>query len=143
MIAAYFEVPTGRWFDGRGRYLSHGYAGRDEGKNNLAMQNVPDVGPIPLGDYEITEQLDLDELKARRLAGPVMRLQAMPGTETYGRSGFLIHGDSIAAPGTGSHGCPVADKPTRFNISAAFLTGQKLVRITSDMSSELHPKEIA
>ena len=30
-----------------------GYSGHGEGKNNPAMQKVPNVGPIPVGKYTI------------------------------------------------------------------------------------------
>jgi len=34
-----------------------------------------------------------------------------------GRSAFLIHGDSIAAPGTASHGCIILARPDRERIA--------------------------
>jgi hypothetical protein len=37
----------------------------------------------------------------------------MAGTYTYGRDGFMIHGDSIANPGTASEGCIVLRRNER------------------------------
>jgi hypothetical protein len=36
-----------------------------------------------------------------------------PGTETFGRGEFRIHGDSIAHPGTASHGCIILPRAVR------------------------------
>src|ERR1035438_5538324 len=35
----------------------------------------------------------------------VQALTPESGTNTFGREGFLIHGDSVQNPGTASHGC--------------------------------------
>lgn len=85
------------------------YSGFGEGKNNPAMESVHDVGPIPEGLWKISGPPQDTETH-----GPyVLALYPQKGTETYGRSGFLIHGDSIAAPGTASHGCIICDRRTR------------------------------
>lgn len=78
-----------------------GYSGAGEGKNNPAMQFVHDVGPIPCGRWKI-----VGPPQHTKTHGPyVLRLQPEPGTDTHGRSGFLVHGDSVKSPGTASHGC--------------------------------------
>lgn len=84
-----------------GVVMGVGYAGHDEGRNNPALQHVHSVGPIPRGNWNIVgPPVDTDD------HGPVvMRLEPFPGTETFGRSGFLIHGDSVSHPGTASLGC--------------------------------------
>jgi hypothetical protein len=41
----------------------------------------------------------------RGLAAPVIRLLPEPGTQVYGRDGFLIHGDNAAGNNTASTGC--------------------------------------
>lgn len=78
-----------------------GYSGFGEGKNNPALQGVPDIGPIPRGDYTIGPPECVD------VPGPhgpyVLRLT--PHQPVGGRDGFLIHGDSIEHPGQASHGC--------------------------------------
>lgn len=85
-----------------------GYSGNAAGKNNPDLQHVQGVGPIPEGAYLIGEpSASLDH-------GPVaLHLVPLTGTQTYGRSGFLMHGDSIGAPGTASHGCIIVPRPLR------------------------------
>jgi hypothetical protein len=47
----------------------------------------------------------------------VMRLTPDPTNEMFGRSAFLIHGDSIKAPGTASEGCIIQSNPVRTLVS--------------------------
>jgi Protein of unknown function (DUF2778) len=83
-----------------GELLATGYSGIGEGKNNPAMEGIVDVGPIPQGSFRITELWNSPTL------GPdACQLEPEPGTNTFGRSGFYIHGDSIQHPGLASHGC--------------------------------------
>jgi hypothetical protein len=92
-----------------GQRVATGYSGIDNGKNNPAMQAVPNVGPIPQGDWTIVGPpvSTLDQ-------GPfVLSLQPSAQTNTFGRSGFLMHGDSIESPGCASHGCVIMPRPTR------------------------------
>jgi len=85
-----------------------------EGKNNPALQNVHDVGPIPQGHWHIGPPYDT------RTHGPhVMALTPEAGTETFGRSGFLIHADSISHPGKASCGCIVLSNALRYQISGS------------------------
>jgi len=94
-----------------GKTITHGYSGADAGKNNPDMQNVPNVGPIPRGLYSILFP------RTTVSHGPyVMPLVPDAATGTYGRSGFLIHGDSKAAPGTASHGCIILPRSVREQI---------------------------
>jgi len=91
-----------------GMSIGHGYSGHGEGKNNPALQQVHAVGPIPCGDWTIGHPHDTKD------HGPyVMRLDPNRGTETFGRSGFLMHGDSLTDPGNASEGCIVTDRDTR------------------------------
>lgn len=92
-----------------GKQVSAGYSGANEGKNNPAMEDVPDVGPIPRGDWTISgPPADSKD------HGPyVLRLTPAASTETYGRSGFLMHGDSKEHPGGASHGCIVLPRTAR------------------------------
>ncbi len=92
-----------------GQLVATGYSGFDEGKNNPAMQAVPDVGPIPQGDWTISgPPINTAE------HGPfVLTLTPATGTDTFGRSGFLMHGDSVNAPGTASKGCIIMPRAAR------------------------------
>lgn len=89
-------------------YTFHGYSGKGEGKNNGSCESVRNVGPVPRGDWTIT--ID-DSGRNPGLARPVLRLTPDKGTETYGRSGFLIHGDN--STGTASEGCIILNRAAR------------------------------
>ncbi len=92
-----------------GQLIGTGYSGFDEGKNNPSMQAVANVGPIPQGDWII-----VGPPVNTAAHGPyVLTLQPAPGTNTFGRSGFLMHGDSIEAPGCASHGCVIMARTVR------------------------------
>jgi len=77
-----------------GTHVATGYSGAGEGKNNPTLQNVHNVGPIPQGDWTITgPPVNTED------HGPfVLRLNPVSGTETFSRSGFLMHGDSKQTP---------------------------------------------
>jgi hypothetical protein len=92
-----------------GQPVAAGYSGFGAGKNNPEMQNVPNVGPIPRGDWTIVgPPIDTPE------HGPcVLRLQPCATTATFGRSGFLMHGDSKESPGCASHGCVIMPRNVR------------------------------
>lgn len=94
--------------------VAQAYSGHAEGVNNPALQNIKYVGPIPQGDWTISgPPFDTES------HGPyVLRLSPKSGTETFGRPGFLIHGDSVAHAGmhTASEGCIIVAHPTREQI---------------------------
>jgi hypothetical protein len=48
-----------------------------------------------------------------------MALLPCDGTDTLGRAGFLIHGDSVKAPGTASHGCIILPRAIRDRIAVS------------------------
>ena len=92
----------------------HGYSGAGRGKNNPAMQAAVGTGPIPQGRWTIAERHDSPN------TGPcTLMLLPEPGTATFGRSEFRIHGDNIAHPGTASHGCIVLPRTVRDAIWAS------------------------
>jgi len=92
--------------DPNGNVVGTGYSGHDEGYNNHAAQDKRDVGPTPVGQYSIGASF-----RHPQAGRATMRLQPMPGTNTFGRDGFMIHGDSAdhaQNPGPHnsiSHGC--------------------------------------
>jgi hypothetical protein len=95
------------WHDGK--QVATGYSGRDEGKNDPAMQAVANIGPIPQGNWAIIGP----PFNSRDHGPYVLRLQPAPGMNTFGRSGFLMHGDSIESPGCASKGCVILPRAIR------------------------------
>jgi len=99
-----YEQGTGRLYSPHGDLYGEGYSGHGEGVNNPTLERLPKVGPIPRGLYEIGASHTDEE------RGPlVMGLTPIPDTNTFGRAGFLIHGDLVRAPGKelASEGCIV------------------------------------
>jgi len=43
----------------------------------------------------------------------VLKLNPAPSTDTHGRGGFLMHGDSKEHPGSASHGCVILPRAVR------------------------------
>ena len=111
-----YEQKTGRLLhyesdEATAERVAIGYSGAGDGKNNPDMQDVPNVGPLPVGNYTIGEPSDT------KTHGPyVLHLTPDPANEMYGRSGFLIHGDSVVEPGTASEGCLVFSRAIRARI---------------------------
>ncbi|HYA97988.1 MAG TPA: tlde1 domain-containing protein [Methylomirabilota bacterium] len=98
-----------------GELVGSGYSGFGEGKNNPAMQAVHDVGPIPRGRWKI-----VGPPADTRTHGPcVLRLLPYPDTNTFGRCGFLMHGDSVESPGCASHGCIIMPRTVREQVWAS------------------------
>ena len=84
-----------------------GYSGTGDGRNNPAMQDVPNVGPIPIGNYTIGDAYD----DVGGLGPCVMHVDPLPDTNTFGRSLFRIHGDN--AKHDASHGCIIMGPSVR------------------------------
>lgn len=85
-----------------------GYAGRGIGKNNAQKQHLRNVGPLPAGMYRIGPPH-----RSLKFGPATMALQPFPSTTMFGRSGFLIHGDSTRNPGNGSRGCLILSRDAR------------------------------
>ncbi|WP_083438396.1 tlde1 domain-containing protein [Caldimonas brevitalea] len=88
------------------------YAGRGLHKNKPTSEHIQDWGPIPRGRWRIDG--------TSNSKGPVtIILNPAPGTYTYGRTAFRIHGDSVGDPGNVSHGCIIVGRPVRDMIVAS------------------------
>lgn len=104
-----YRQSTGELFTAAGVLLAKCYAGGNipprfdpSAKNNPARQEEHCIGPLPRGRYTIGPSHNEPTL------GPcAMYLQPDPQNVMFGRSGFFIHGDSIAHPGEASEGCIV------------------------------------
>ena len=100
-----------------------GYSGAALGLNNPAMQAARGVGPIPQGRWTIAGRHDSPN------TGPcTLVLAPDPGTATFGRSAFRIHGDSLAHPGTASHGCIILPRAVRDTIWAS---GDRILQVVA------------
>jgi hypothetical protein len=82
---------------------AYGYSGRGLGKNNPAMDGVRNFGPIPCGRYAIGAPITHEHLGIY-----VLPLTPLPGTNTFGRSGFFWHGANPQHPDDSSEGCPIS-----------------------------------
>lgn len=103
-----FVISTGQ-LSLNGTAMATCYTGCGMGKNNpeccsaqMGSLGRGNFGPLPVGRYSIGVAYHDTQ------RGPcAMRLTPDPANEMYGRSGFLIHADSIASPGDASEGCIV------------------------------------
>jgi hypothetical protein len=118
------------WFGRDGILSAFGYAGAEVGRNNPEMQQVHNVGPIPVGLYRIVGP-PFDTVDH----GPkVLRLEPDSENSMHGRAGFLIHGDSVSNPGTASEGCIILPRAVRMKI---WESGDRELRVTSELDAEV------
>lgn len=95
----------------RDSFSAVGYSGQPECKNDPTKCGIHNKGPIPQGRYTIGQPIDT------KTHGPfVLPLTPAAANEMYGRSGFLIHGDSVVHPGTASEGCIIMPRNVREEI---------------------------
>jgi len=109
-----YKQKTGGFFH-NDIWLHDGYSGfGDLGKNRPGAQSQVGIGPIPVGAYIVGGLADDDQ------HGPVaLHLITEPGTQTFGRSGFLMHGDSREHYGSASHGCIIMPREVRDTVEAS------------------------
>lgn len=103
-----YEQLSGRMLKQGGGLLATGYSGAGNGKNNPTEEHVQNVGPLPEGFYDV--QAPFDSPKHGPYALP---LYPDAGNAMYGRSEFLIHGDSLERPGNASQGCIIMPRFAR------------------------------
>jgi hypothetical protein len=112
-----------------GSHEAFGYSGYNnpdtgqEGKNNPDLQGAHEIGPLPVGRYVIQGPKDTVT------HGPfVLPLVPSPENQMFGRSCFLIHGDSVLEPGTASRGCIIMARAIRNEIA---LSGDPTLEVIS------------
>jgi hypothetical protein len=117
-----------------GLYIATGYSGYDDpetgrkGKNNSELERVEDVGPIPVGKYFIGTPHDT------LTHGPfVLPLTPDPANVMFGRSAFLMHGDSVVEPGTASRGCIIMSRVVRKQVATS---GDNVLRVISGVGDD-------
>lgn len=106
-----FKQSTGKLTQ-NGEPAATAYSGYGVGTNNPALQNTPNVGPIPQGTWYIGGP----PVTTAEHGPYVLHLTPAHGTNTFGRSGFLIHGDSVQHPGDASRGCVIVPHNIRESI---------------------------
>ncbi len=97
-----------------GTYHARGYSGHEWGRNNPAAEMAPGLGPIPCGRWRMVGIYDSANVGPRAIR--LDAADARPGDdrdERTGRCAFRIHGDSVRAPGTASHGCIILPRAAR------------------------------
>ena len=102
--------------------LCTGYSGKGAGRNNPALEAMPNIGPIPKGLWSIDHPPYDDPHKGKL----VFRLHPV-GHDAHGRSGFLIHGDSGEHPGQASEGCVILPRLIRQQIASEKLTELEVI----------------
>jgi hypothetical protein len=107
-----------------GRFIAQGYSGKGHGKNNPAAETEKNVGPIPAGAWSVAALTT--EMTAH---GPyVLHLSPCNGTQTHGRSGFLMHGDNRQHPGEASEGCIIMQRAIREKV---WESGDRVLTVTT------------
>ena len=114
-MAWFYYVRQGALLRADGVLVAICHSGHGDAMNEPARQAERSVGPIPVGRYTI------GPAHTHPTCGPVaMRLPPQPGTETFGRSGFLIHGaNRTPDPTDDSEGCIIADRWVREAVAAS------------------------
>jgi hypothetical protein len=108
-----YSQTTGIFSSDSGNILGKGYAGNGKGKNNPAMENVRNIGPLPKGKYTIGKPYNSPH------TGPfTLPLTPDPKNKMFGRSEFKIHGDNISNPGYASNGCIILSRSIREEINS-------------------------
>ena len=103
-----YEQSLGRMMSQSGVVIANGYSGAGDGKNNPTEEYVKNIGPIPAGSYTVGPPIDSP------IHGP-FALPLLPDLDNdmYGRSGFMMHGDSLQHPGNASEGCIIMPRFAR------------------------------
>ena len=114
-----------------GTVEGHGYSGQPQYKNDPTAVAIKGEGPIPPGRYRMTSFFNESGPRYAKPKGPIV-CQLMPvfGTQMFQRSGFMIHGDSIAEPGHASDGCIILGRAIRLSMSLS--DDHELLVLTGD-----------
>ncbi len=127
-----YAINTGFLYSQSGEMVGAGHAGHDviengviavQGKNNPAMTQMKDIGPLPVGLYTIMPPKNYGTVGQYAMA-----LVPDPTNEMFGRSGFFMHGDSRENQGLDSDGCIVQQFPVRQLVAKSNDTRLEVVR---------------
>ena len=118
-----YRVTTGELFHDD-ELTGIGYSGHGDGFDNPILQDVPNEGPIPQGNWTIGKPYTHIRL------GPLtMNLTPNKGTNTLGRGAFRMHGDNSEVNHTASDGCIVLNKLIRQEVVKAVLIGDNQLTV--------------
>jgi hypothetical protein len=96
------EQSSGHLISPEGEVYAMGYSGHGAGVDNPADQNIPNVGPVPVGLYTIGAPVN-----GTHLGDGAMPLTPDPTNVMFGRSGFWMHQDNVKHDESASEGCIV------------------------------------
>ncbi|QAR33411.1 DUF2778 domain-containing protein [Geovibrio thiophilus] len=105
--------------DGAEKLKGFGYAGINRGLNNPAMEQVPFVGPLPKGIYEITGHNS--DIATYNILLEKIKVDSK-------RDSFRIHGGKPEPDRTASQGCTILDLTTRKKILASKIQYLEVVK---------------
>lgn len=95
-----------------------GYAGKGMWRDDPGSCDQRGLGPLPCGQYRVAKPVHHPRL------GPIaLRLDPLPGTEMFGRSGMYIHGDNAKGDKSASSGCIVVNRIARQAVASAVGVG--------------------
>ena len=97
---------------GAEKLVGYGYSGAVMALNDIHKSNIEMVGPLPAGTYVIENVYD-----DSRRGNHTCVLRPHPDNKMYGRSGFLIHGDTLSESHNASDGCII----TTFAVRSMFM----------------------
>jgi len=97
------------------------YAGNGVAKNNPAMQDQHNHGPLPRGLYKFEKPE-----QGTHLGPNAIPLTPDAKNQMFGRGSFFVHADSIKHPGEASEGCIVAPSAARI---AIILSNDKTLQV--------------
>ena len=135
-----YDQATGHITDEGENLLAVGWAGNGDGKNNPAMQDVHNTGPLPQGLYEVADW----EHDHNGLGHDVVALHQVEG-ETFGRDDFFIHGPSVNPDhyGQESKGCIVVPREDRLKLEAMKPAYVRVIGPTVEVVPEPIPEILA
>lgn len=109
-----YRQSTGELLDADGALVAKCWAGHGQGLNNPIMEDVQCVGPLPRGLYHVGPWQTHPRLGQH--CAPLTQIQG----ESFGRSGFWVHGPSLNPDkyGQESEGCIVVPHGPRLALEA-------------------------
>ena len=114
-----YRQRTGALIDPSGKHVATGYSGKGKHKNSPDSEHLRGEGPIPRATYTIGKPYDSAKV------GPFC-LPLTTAELIHGRSAFLIHGDTIKAPGNASNGCIILPRKVR---NAILDSGDRVLKV--------------